>query len=166
MVKLEISGCRGCFGCFGSFIDICRSDLIICILSMNCCIISWLHYASQVGYRRPLAYDLEPSTNINTVPTPLPLDIILGPQTLSLVFPSTPTSSSTSETRWVRLYISPLHSSLRRTGLTPEWSNWIVALRTCIGFLDPSIVAEQSLMPAEVRTRWMIGGTIRPKPED
>ena len=49
---------------------------------------------------------------------------------------------------------------------TPEWSSWIVAFRTCIGFLDPSIVAEQSLMPAEVRTRWMIGGTIRPNPEN
>jgi hypothetical protein len=42
----------------------------------------------------------------------------------------------------------------------------MVAFKTCIGFLDPSIVAEQSLMPAEVRTRWMIGGTISPNPED
>jgi len=63
---------------------------------------------------------LEPSADINTVPTPLPLDIILGPQTLSLVFPSTPTSGSTAETRWVRLYISPLHSALKKTELTPE----------------------------------------------
>jgi hypothetical protein len=102
---------------------------------------------------RHMACGLEPSADINTVPPPLSLDIILSPQSLSLVFPSTPTSSSTSETRWVRLTISSLHSSLRRTELTPEWSNWIVAFKTCIGFLDPSIVAEQSLMPAEVRTR-------------
>ena len=61
------------------------------------------------------ACGLEPSTDINTIPPPLPLDIILGSQPLSLVLPSTPTSSSTSETRWVRLHISSFLVPIDRT---------------------------------------------------
>jgi hypothetical protein len=48
--------------------------------------------------------------------------------------------------------------------LTPPCRIWMTAFTTCIGFLDPLIVAEQSLIPHAVRSLWMVGGTARPNP--
>jgi hypothetical protein len=106
VVELEIGCCRGCFGCFRSFIDICGSDLIYLypiheLMLYHDCIRRDIFQTQDLS-----GCGLEPSTNINTVPPPLPFDIIFGPQSLSLVLPSTSTSSSTTESRWIRLVIS------------------------------------------------------------
>ena len=123
MGQLAISrGCR-CPCCPWSTLGLCWScltttrrrssiSLLPVVIPMHSFFVMWYAVTVSVLVVMPMPMPdakcvgtrLQSSSNINTVPSPLPFDIILGPQPLPLVLPTTFTSRSTTESRWVRLH--------------------------------------------------------------